>query len=195
MQSKNHDTPLFDNLFFNSFGWGGDPNNALFFRVDKNKWYDFRSAFRRDQTDFDYNLLANPLNPPTSSPYIPVTTSPHLFATRRRVSDFDLKLLPQSIVDVRLGYSHNNMSGPSYSSVHEGTDALLLQDWNTTLDSYRFGADLNIFKHTVVSYDQFLDYYKGDTNWQLAPFATALLPGAPGTVELGLPINTGNNNP
>jgi len=195
MQSKNHDNPLFDNLFLNSFGWGGDPNNALFFRLDKTKWFDFRSAFRRDQTDFDYNLLANPLNPPTSSPYVPVNTSPHLFATRRRVSDFDLKLFPQSIFDIRLGYSHNNMTGPSYSSVHEGTDALLLQDWNTTLDSYRFGADLNIFKHTVVSYDQFFDYYRGDTNWQLAPFAPALLPGTPGTVELGLPINTGSKNP
>jgi hypothetical protein len=174
MQSKNHDTPLFDNLFLNSFGWGGDPNNALRFRLDKTKWYDFRSAFRRDQTDFDYNLLANPLNPSTSSPNIPVTSSPHLFATRRRISDFDLTLFPQSIFDVRLGYSHNNMTGPSYSSVHEGTDALLLQDWNTTQNSYRFGVDLKIFAHTVVSYDQFFDFYKGDTSWQLAPFAQAL---------------------
>ena len=195
MQSINHDSTLFDNLFVNSFGWGGDPNNALRVRMDKNKWYDFRSAFRRDQTDFDYNLLANPLNPPTSSPSIPVTSSPHLFATRRRISDFDLTLFPQSIFDIRLGYSHNNMTGPSFSSVHEGTDALLYQAWNTTLNSYRIGADLKILAHTVISYDQFLDYYKGDTNWQLAPFAPALLPGTPGTVELGLPINTSNKNP
>ena len=195
MQSQNHDGTLFDNLFLNSFGWGGDPNNALRLRLDKNKWYDFRSAFRRDQTDFGYNLLANPLNPPTSSPNIPATSSPHLFATRRRISDFDLTLFPQSIFDVRLGYSHNNMTGPSYSSVHVGTDALLFQDWNTTLNSYRLGADLKIFEHTVVSYDQFLDYYKGDTDWQLAPFAPALLPGGAGTVDLGLPINTGNKNP
>ena len=195
MQSQNHTGTLFDNLFLNSFGWGGDPNNALRFRLDKDRWYDFRSAFRRDQTDFDYNLLANPLNPSTSSPNIPVTSSPHLFATRRRISDFDLTLFPQSVFDVRLGYSHNNMTGPSYSSVHEGTDALLFQGWNTTLNSYRFGADLKIFEHTVVSYDQFLDYYKGDTNWQLAPFAQALLPGGAGAVSLGLPINTANKNP
>ena len=195
MQSQNHDSTLFDNLFFNSFGWGGDPNNALRVRMDKDRWYDFRSEFRRDQTDFDYNLLANPLNPPTSSPNIPATSSPHLFATRRRISDFDLTLFPQSIFDVRLGYSHNNMTGPSYSSVHEGTDALLFQNWNTTLNSYRLGADLKIFEHTVVSYDQFFDYYKGDTSWQLAPFAPALLPGGAGAVDLGLPINTANKNP
>ncbi|HYT19479.1 MAG TPA: hypothetical protein VEW05_04520 [Candidatus Polarisedimenticolia bacterium] len=195
MQSQTHDSLFFDNLFINSFGWGGDPNNGLRARVDKNNWYDFRANFRRDQTDFDYNLLANPLNPPTSSPSIPVTFSPHNFATRRRMSDFDLTLLPQSTVDFRIGYSRNNMTGPSYSSVHEGTDALLYQAWNTTLNSYRVGADVKLLPRTVISYDQFLDYYKGDTTWQLAPFAQALLPGAPGTVELGLPVDTSNKNP
>ena len=73
MQSQNHDGLLFDNLFIDSFGWGGDPNNALHARFNKNKWYDFNGQFRRDQTDFDYNLLANPLNPPTSTPSIRVT--------------------------------------------------------------------------------------------------------------------------
>src|SRR6516225_10918905 len=48
MQSKDHMGTLFDNLFLDSFGWGGDPNNALRLRLDKNKWYDFRTAFRRD---------------------------------------------------------------------------------------------------------------------------------------------------
>jgi hypothetical protein len=195
MQSKNHDGLLFDNLFISSFGWGGDPNNGLQARVNEDKWYDFRASFRRDQTDFDYNLLANPLNPPTSSPSIPATFSPHTFETRRRMSDFDLTLLPQSVIVFRVGYSHNNMTGPSYSSVHEGTDALLLQNWNTTTNSYRFGVDARILPHTVISYDQFLDYYKGDTTWQLNPFAPALLPGGAGTVELGLPIDTFNKNP
>jgi hypothetical protein len=195
MQSQTHDGLLFDNLFINSFGWGGDPNNGLRARVDLNKWYDFRANFRRDQQDFDYNLLANPLNPSTSNPNLPVTFSPHNFGTRRRMSDFDLTLLPQSMIDFRIGYSHNNMTGPSYSSVHEGTDALLFQDWNTTLNSYRFGADLKLLPRTVISYDQFLDYYKGDTSWQLAPFAQAFLPGTPGTVELGLPFDTANKTP
>jgi hypothetical protein len=195
MQSKTHEGLLFNNLFINSFGWGGDPDNGLSARVDKDKWYDFRANFRRDQTDFNYNLLANPLNPSTSNPNIPVTSSPHSFGTRRRMSDFDLTLLPLSMIDFRIGYSRNNMTGTSYSSVHEGTDALLYQPWNTTLNSYRFGADVKLMPRTVLSYDQFLDYYKGDTTWQLAPFAPALLPGAPGTVELGLPIDTANKNP
>jgi hypothetical protein len=195
MQSSMHDGLLFDNLFINSFGWGGDANNGLRARVDKSTWYNFQASFRRDQNYFDYNLLANPLNPPTSSPNVPVPSSPHIFATTRRMTDLDLTFLPQSIVSFRVGYSHNNMTGSSNSSVHEGTDALLFQPWNTTLNSYRFGADFKLLPRTVISYDQFLDYYKGDTSWQLGSFVPALLPGTAGSVELGLPIDTVNKNP
>jgi hypothetical protein len=194
MQSVTHQGVLFDNLYISSFGWGGDPNNVLRARIDKNKWYNFVGSFRRDQNFSDFDLLANPLNPPTSTPSIPVLNSPHLFDTTRRMSDVDLTFLPQSRVSFRVGYSHNNMTGPSYSSVHEGTDALLLQNWNTTMNSYRFGLDWKAAPRTIISYDQFFDYYKGDTGYQLASFAPALLPtGVP--VELGLPIDTKNSEP
>jgi hypothetical protein len=194
MQSLDHQGLLFDNLYLNSFGWGGDPNNAMRLRVDKDKWYNLQGSFRRDQSFSDFNLLANPLNPPTSTPSIPALNSPHAFDTTRRMSDVDLTLLPQSWISFRLGYSHNNMTGPSYSSVHEGTDALLLQPWNTTMNSYRMGFDIKLLPRTVLSYDQFLDYYRGDTNTRLASFAPALLPGG-GPVELGLSIDTANNVP
>ena len=83
------------------------------------------------------------------------------------MTDVDLTLLPQSALSFRLGYSHNNMTGPSFTSVHEGTDGLLLQPWNTTVNSYRVGADWRFLPGTVLSYDQTLDYYKGDTSQQL----------------------------
>ena len=194
MQSQAHQGFLFDNLYLNSFGWGGDPNNALRLRADKGKWYNLQGSFRRDQSFSDFDLLANPLNPSTSTPTIQAQNSPHLFDTVRRMSDFDLTLLPQSRVSFRLGFSHNNMTGPSYSSIHEGTDALLLQNWNTTMTSYRFGVDWKAAPRTVISYDQFFNYYKGDTDYQLASFAPALLStGVP--VELGLPIDTVNKEP
>ena len=196
MQSVDHQGLLFDNLYLNSVGWGGDPNNYARLRADKNKWYNFQSSFRRDQSFFDYDLLANPLNPPTSAPSIPILNSPHSFATTRRMSDFDLTLLPQSTVSFRLGYSHNNMTGPSYSSIHEGTEASLLQDWNTTMNSYRLGVDFRIAPRTVLSYDQFLDYYKGDTDYQLNPINQVLLPTTPASsVSLGLSIDTANKEP
>ena len=194
MQSVGHQGMLFDNFYLSSFGWGGDPNNALRMRADKDKWYNFVGSFRRDQNFSDFNLLANPLNPPTSTPSIPALNSPHLFDTTRRMSDVDLTLLPQSRVSFRMGYSRNNMTGPSYSSVHEGTEGLLLQGWNTTLDSYRLGLDWKAAPRTVISYDQFFNYYKGDTGYGLAPFAPALLStGTP--VELGLSIDTVNSEP
>ena len=194
MQSLDHQGLLFDDLNVNSFGWGGDPNNGLRLRADKNKWYNLQGSFRRDQYFSDYDLLANPLNPPTSTPSIPVLNSPNAFDTTRRMTDIDLTLLPQSRVSFRLGYSHNNMTGSVYSSVHEGTEGLLLQPWNTTMNSYRLGVDWRIAPRTVLSYDQYLNYYRGDTDSQLASFAPALLPG--GTpVELGLSIDTANKEP
>jgi hypothetical protein len=202
MQSVDHQGLLFDDLYLNSFGWGGDPNNALRLRVDRNKWYNLQSSFRRDQYFSDYDLWANPLNPSPppapggSTPSIPVLTSPHLFDTTRRMSDVDLTLLPQSSVSFRLGYSHNNMTGPSYSSIHEGTEASLLQGWNTTMNSYRMGVDFRIAPRTVLSYDQFLDYYKGDTDYELDPINEALLPTTPASsVSLGLSIDTANKEP
>jgi hypothetical protein len=195
VQSKDHNGLLFDNLYVNGFGWGGDAATGMNFRVDKGTWYDLRANFRRDQNFFNFDLLANPLNPSTSSPSIPVTSSPHNFLNSRRMNDIDLTVLPQSAVSFRFGYWYNVMDGPAFSSVHEGTDALLLQNWNTTLNSYRFGVDFKVLPHTIISYDQFFDSYYGRTTNQLAPFATALLPGVPGSVELGLPIDTANKNP
>ena len=204
MQSLDHQGVLFDDLYINSFGWGGDPNNALRLRVDKNKWYNIVGSFRRDQNFSDFDLLANPLNPPPptpstpwgSTPSIPVQNSPHLFDTTRRMSDVDLTLLPQSRISFRLGFSRNNMTGPSYSSIHEGTEALLLQNWNTTMNSYRLGVDFRIAPRTVLSYDQFLNYYKGDTSYGLDPINEAFVPTTPvSSVSLGLSIDTVNKEP
>ena len=74
MHSVDRQGTLFDDLFVNSVGWGGDPNNYLRLRAGKDHWYDFRASFRRDQNVFDYDLLANPLNPPTQYPTCRLTT-------------------------------------------------------------------------------------------------------------------------
>jgi hypothetical protein len=193
MQSVTRQGTLFDDLFVNSMGWGGDPNNYLRMRVDKDHLYDFRGSFRRDQNFFDYDLLANPLNYPTSSPNVPADDSPHEFQTRRRMSDFDLTLLPRSVISFRLGFSHNNMTGDSWTTVHEGTEALLLQPWNTTTNTWRFGVDFKPIARTVFSYDEVLNYYKGDNYQQLnsTPYQTST--GVP--VDLGLVFNTAASQP
>ena len=176
---------LFDNLSISSFGWGGDPENVARARASKFKWYDLNFLFRRDHNYFDYDLFANPLNPLTSNPANPVPFSPHSMYNVRRMYDFDLTLLPQSRFSIRLGVTHNRSNGPTLGTIHEGTEALLNQAWNVTDNQYRFGFDVKALPRTTISYDQFLDYGKNDTDYSLDPFATYLLPnGTP--VDLGL---------
>jgi hypothetical protein len=182
--SLNHQGSLFDSASFNSVGWGGDPENTAFLRLSKNKWYDFSAVFRRYQNFWDYNLFANPLNPPNSNPDVPMLFSPHSFQTRRRMSDLDLTLLPQSRVSFRLGYSRNRSEGPSLSSLHVGTEALLFQDWNNTTNQYRIGADIKLLPQTSISYDQFLQYDKGDTDYFDQNLLYQLSNGTP--ADLGL---------
>ena len=65
---------LFDHLSSTSFGYGGDPYNVTFLNFSKGRIYDFHGSFRRNRQYFDYNLLANPLIPPTSTPFVPSST-------------------------------------------------------------------------------------------------------------------------
>ena len=194
LRAMNHAGVIFDRLSASSFGWGGDPENAARLSASKDNWYDFSFSFRRDHNFFDYNLLANPLNPPTSVPNIPVNFSPHLTATTRRMYDANLTILPQSKVTVRLGFSRNRSEGPSYSSFHEGTDALLNQIWNVTSNDYFIGFDVKVLPQTTISYDQSVSFDKNDTDYTLAPFAA--FPLSDGSlVSLGLPFNTGASQP
>src|SRR6185437_12996391 len=109
------------------FGYGGEPINVSRLRFDKGAMYTFSANFRRDQNIFDYNLLANPLNPATSVPNIPVLESPHEFLLTRRMSDVDLRLFSAAPVRVRVGWSRVVNEGSTFSSVHEGTESLLFQ--------------------------------------------------------------------
>lgn len=194
MHSLNNAGVLFDDLNVSSFGWGGEPENAGRIGVSKNKWYDFSFLFRRDQNFFDYDLLANPLNPPTSDPNLPVGFSPHEMQIRRRMYDTSLTLMPQSKVSLRLGYTRNRSEGPSFSSFHEGTDPLLDQAWNVTQNDYHFGVDFKMLSKTNISYDQFLEYGRNDTDYALNPYNVFLLPGGI-PVSLGLPINSDAGQP
>jgi len=113
--------------------------------------------------------------------------------TRRRLGDYNLTVLPQSRVRLRLGYSRNVAEGPSFTTFHEGTEALLLQNWKTTVNNYRLGVDFKVLPRTNISYDQFWSYYKGDSGVtdmnQLFPLANGTL------VDLGVSLNAGAGQP
>jgi hypothetical protein len=162
MRSLNHNGFLFDNLNMSNFGYGGDPNDVTRLRIDKNKWYDFRLLFRRDKNFWDYNLLANPLNPSTSTPAVGIATSPHSLDLVRRMQDYDLTLMPQSRVRLRLGFSHDRDQGPGFFTTDGGTIADFNQTYSYTTNAYRVGADFRLLPKTTISFDEFLSYYKQD---------------------------------
>jgi hypothetical protein len=200
MRSLNHHGTLFDRLSFSNFGYGGDPNDVSRLRLSKNKWYDFDALFRRDENFWDYSLQANPLSPVApafqNAPagFTPViTSSPHRFDTRRRLGEYSLLLLPQSRVRFRVGYARNINEGPTFTTIHQGTEQLLFQDWKTTVNTYRMGVDFRLLPRTSISYDQLWNDYKGDTGSTDQNQLFALSNGTP--VDLGISFNAGANQP
>lgn len=193
MRSKDHQGLLFDTLSMSNFGYGGDPNNFSMLRISKDKWYDFSGTFRRDRNLWNYDLLANPLNPTTSNPAVIIDSSPHSMALTRHLSDYNLTLLPQSNIRVRLGYSRNGNEGPSLTTYHVGTEGLLFQEFKATTNAYQVGIDFKVLPRTNFSYDQFLNYYKGDTTWTDNNLMYQLPNGQ--LVDMGVSWDTKNNSP
>ena len=115
MRSMKQNGSLFDNLYLSMFGLGGDPNDVIRLRVEKNKWYNFVGLYRRDQNFFDDNLFDSTLNP--VYPASPLTSnfgyvnSPHCRKRRATWAIFNLTLFPQSAIRFRLGYSRNDNQG------------------------------------------------------------------------------------
>jgi hypothetical protein len=207
MHSLDHHGTLFDRFYFSNFGYGGDPNMASRLNISKNKWYNFDALFRKDVNYWDYSLQANPLNPTTPFANGPVgyaaptctscvlAESPHLMATRRKLGDYNLLLLPQSKVRFRVGYSRNTVDGPVLSSIHQGTEQALFEDYSMTVNTYRIGVDFKVLPRTNISYDQLWNYYKGDTG-TTDQNQNPLFRLSNGTaVDLGYSFNAGASQP
>ena len=202
VHSPLHTGLLFDDLSFTNFGYGGDPNNLSRIRVLKGTLYNFNASFRRDQNIFDYDLFANPLNPATSNPNVPILQSPHEFLLTRRMSDANLSLLPLGKVRFRLGWSRVVNEGTAFSSNHQGVEGFLIQPTLNTTDNYNFGVSLRLIPRTSINYDQFYTYFKGDNSDSLASPNTASIFGLPPLflaggipVQLGLAFNTPAGQP
>jgi hypothetical protein len=178
--------PLFDDLMESSSGYGGDPYDVTTLRLSKGKVYRFQGLFRRDRQYFDYNLLDNPLVPAglTSNGYTfpQVTSSPHSFNTVRRMTDVGLTLFPISKVSFRTGYSHNTDEGPSYSSQHNGADVLFFQNWRNSTDTWLGAVDWKPIPKTMLTFEENVTHYKGDTDWQLTGLNLQLAGGTPVTL-------------
>lgn len=198
LQAPDHNGLAFDDLYLTSFGFGGDPNDVARARISKYKWYDFNGLFRRDWNFWNYDLLANPLNPSTSNPAILVTDSPHWWNTSRRMLDLSLTLAQQSPISLRTGYSRNTADGLSSGSIPEGTvgpgttvesiEMDLAQHNNVVSEQYQAGIDFKVLPRTTISYDQFVMHTRNDNHWRLHNFPFVLPDGSP--ANLGISWNT-----
>src|SRR5208282_510101 len=142
--------------------------------------------------------------PPVVPPTVPPSTasicsgcvlanSPHLFDTRRNLSDYSLLLLPESRVRFRFGYSRNIVAGPEMTSYHVGTEQVLFDDVKTTVNTYRFGVDYRVLPRTNISYDEIWNDYKGDTGTTDQNQMFGLSNGQ--LVDLGASFNSTANQP
>jgi hypothetical protein len=179
---------LFDSLSAFSNGFGGDPTNFAKLDISKGKLYEFTGTFRRNRQYFDYDLLANPSIPSITVPYglaggvatggsfqwQQVNQSPVMFNTVRRMTDTNLTILPLSKVTFRFGYSQNIFQGPTLSpgGYAIGKNTLLLQEYQrNSTDDFTAGIDWKPFQRTKITFEEFVDHYKGDTYSTVAPSA------------------------
>src|SRR4029077_3160937 len=131
-------------------------------------------------------------NPPNSVPNVPILNSPHEFLMTRKMSDVNLNIFPVGTVRFALGWSRVVNDGSTFTTDHQGTDALLFQPTSNTTDSYHFGVSLRFVPRTNINYDQFYTYFKGDTSANLPTVAQMNLFGIPGfTLAGGIPVNLG----
>lgn len=182
MHSANHRGLLFDDLSFHNFGYGGDPNSVSRLRVDKNKWYDFRATYRRDEYFSNYNLLANPLNTTRFPTPVAIVNSPNALNYDRRMQDYDLLLLPESRLRFRLGYSRVSTGGPG-STGYEPTAAVVGNNLQSITNEYRLGMDYRGLPRTTLSFDELLSYTRVSTSVADQNFGFQLANGTP--VDLG----------
>ncbi len=183
MHSTHHHGLLFDDLSFNNFGYGGDPNSVSRLRVDKNKWYDFRATYRRDEYFFNCNLLANPLNTTSFPTPVAIANSPHALNYDGHMQDYDLFLLPESRLRFRLGYSRVSTGGPGGAG-YEPTDAAPGSNVQSITNEYRLGLDYRGLPRTTLSFDELLSYTRVNTFVADQNFPFQVANGTP--VDLGV---------
>jgi hypothetical protein len=175
---------LVDSLSAVGSGFGGDPVNFARMSASKGRLYEFTGLFRRDRRYFDYDLLGNPnipsgqsipigpSNASTGSFAWPQTLqSPFMFNTVRRMTDINVVLMPLSTFTYRIAYSKNLMEGPSYSpSGYQFAkyNAVLAEYQRNNTDDITTAVDWKPVRGTMVTYEQQITHYKGDSFFTLA---------------------------
>ena len=95
----------FDRIDVRANNWGGDPYNTAHVDATRHGWYNFNFDYRNIAY---YNFLPSFADPTISRGFFLDQRS---YDTRRRMSDFELELLPGRRIVPYLAYSHDAGSG------------------------------------------------------------------------------------
>ncbi|HKE29017.1 MAG TPA: hypothetical protein VKB88_41990 [Bryobacteraceae bacterium] len=165
VDSKDGHGRYFDKITLNTIGLGNDPYQSANLRVEKNGLYRYDMLWRLDEF---YN------------PGLTISGGYHLMDTRRRLQDHDLVLLPQSKIQVDLGYSRNTQTGPALSTVqlfdNRSSAFPVFADVRRYWNEYRLGATLNVAGFHVLIRRTW-DYFKDDTPYSLNGVEGSGVPG------------------
>ncbi len=146
---------LFDYIHLSGNGFGGDPQQFLRGRIEKNHIYRFEINYYK--TAFDRLLNNVALNSATG-------LGQHIYHDARRASDMRLTLAPQSWIRPFVGYTRNSWTGPSFTTIDLGRDEFfVLQPIQILSNDYYAGADFRL-KNLNLTVTQGFRRFKNDTS-------------------------------
>ena len=128
---------LFDRLDVRAYNWGGDPYNTVHVNASKRGIYDFNFDYR----DIAYfNFLPSFADPLLGSG---IVLDENSYNTRRRMSDFQLDLLPGKRIMPYLAYGRDSGQGTGITTFETGNNEYPVSDsmFDKT-DNYRAGVHL-----------------------------------------------------
>ncbi|HVN06245.1 MAG TPA: hypothetical protein VMT86_17605 [Bryobacteraceae bacterium] len=157
---------LFDRLNVRAYNWGGDPYNTVHVDASKQGIYDFNFEYR----DLAYfNLLPSFADPLLGTG---VVLDEDSYFARRRMSDFNLDLLPGHHVIPFLAYGRDSGEGTGISTFYSDINQYPIADHTfDKTDNYRGGVRLEFNRFhvtleqggTTLREDQ--DAYNSTTNY------------------------------
>jgi len=153
MRSKDHQDPLFDQLLFNTSGFGGDPQGYARVSIEKSGIYKFEAHLRGLSY---FNNLSN------------YALGQHTANTRMKFEDYHLTLLPENRkLKVYLGYSLDSLSGPGTTTYDYSKDEFQINTrQQSKADNINVGADARIGS-VDISFMQGFRRFKDDTTYSV----------------------------
>ncbi|MFQ5696570.1 MAG: hypothetical protein ACE5HB_11315, partial [Terriglobia bacterium] len=92
-RGRGQEGAFFTDFYTQGAGWGGDPSNWVRWGLSKDKWFDLRAHYRRNDYFWVFPGFAR---------------SQHRNDQQRRLQRYDLTLLPRRPLRFRMGYSRNS---------------------------------------------------------------------------------------